>query len=118
MFGPEYTAGCPACSAIADGFNGFALHLANHDVMLWAVSEVVATAEPMSPRTRARARHERVRARGRRRLPHLLGVLARGGWPVGSLPVALPSAARRQRHRLLESLPRRVRAAASERRFV
>jgi predicted dithiol-disulfide oxidoreductase (DUF899 family) len=38
MFGPEYTAGCPSCSAIADGFNGIAVHLANHDVMLWAVS--------------------------------------------------------------------------------
>jgi hypothetical protein len=38
MFGPDYTAGCPACSAIADGFNGFALHLANHDVTLAAVS--------------------------------------------------------------------------------
>jgi predicted dithiol-disulfide oxidoreductase (DUF899 family) len=38
MFGPDYTAGCPRCSAIADGFNGFAVHLANHDVMLWAVS--------------------------------------------------------------------------------
>jgi predicted dithiol-disulfide oxidoreductase (DUF899 family) len=38
MFGPDYQAGCPACSAIADGFNGFAVHLANHDVMLWAVS--------------------------------------------------------------------------------
>src|SRR5215203_4690040 len=38
MFGPDYTAGCPACSAIADGFNGFEVHLANHDVMLWAVS--------------------------------------------------------------------------------
>jgi predicted dithiol-disulfide oxidoreductase (DUF899 family) len=38
MFGPDYTAGCPACSAIADGFNGFVIHLANHDVMLWAVS--------------------------------------------------------------------------------
>src|SRR6202045_983428 len=38
MFGPDYTAGCPACSAIADGFNGFEIHLANHDVMLWAVS--------------------------------------------------------------------------------
>src|SRR5262245_35429515 len=38
MFGPDYTAGCPACSAIADGFNGFAIHLAQHDVMLWAVS--------------------------------------------------------------------------------
>jgi predicted dithiol-disulfide oxidoreductase (DUF899 family) len=38
MFGPDYTAGCPSCSMIADGFNGFAEHLANHDVMLWAVS--------------------------------------------------------------------------------
>src|SRR5215470_12104137 len=38
MFGPDYTAGCPSCSAIADGFNGFFMHLANHDVMLWAVS--------------------------------------------------------------------------------
>ena len=38
MFGPGYTAGCPTCSTIADGFNGFAIHLANHDVMLWAVS--------------------------------------------------------------------------------
>src|SRR5436189_6030826 len=38
MFGPDYTAGCPSCSAIADGFNGIATHLANHDVMLWAVS--------------------------------------------------------------------------------
>ena len=38
MFGPDYTAGCPACSAIADGFDGFAVHLANHDVMLSAVS--------------------------------------------------------------------------------
>jgi predicted dithiol-disulfide oxidoreductase (DUF899 family) len=38
MFGPDYAAGCPACSAIADGFNGIVAHLANHDVMLWAVS--------------------------------------------------------------------------------
>src|ERR1700745_2986483 len=38
MFGPDYTAGCSSCSAIADGFNGFAVHLANHDVMLWAIS--------------------------------------------------------------------------------
>src|SRR5262245_47090222 len=38
MFGPDYTAGCPACSAIADGFDGTAIHLANHDVMFWAVS--------------------------------------------------------------------------------
>src|SRR5438105_3084445 len=38
MFGPDYTAGCPSCSAIADGFDGFVVHLANHDVMLMAVS--------------------------------------------------------------------------------
>jgi predicted dithiol-disulfide oxidoreductase (DUF899 family) len=38
MFGPDYTAGCPSCSSIADGFNGFVVHLANHDVMLWAIS--------------------------------------------------------------------------------
>jgi predicted dithiol-disulfide oxidoreductase (DUF899 family) len=38
MFGPDYNAGCPSCSAIADGFNGFAVHLANHDVTLSAVS--------------------------------------------------------------------------------
>ena len=39
MFGPDYAAGCPSCSAIADGFNGIVVHLANHDVMLWAVSQ-------------------------------------------------------------------------------
>ncbi|MGJ4885362.1 MULTISPECIES: DUF899 domain-containing protein [unclassified Bradyrhizobium] len=38
MFGPDFQAGCPSCSMIADGFNGFQVHLANHDVMLWAVS--------------------------------------------------------------------------------
>lgn len=38
MFGADYAAGCPSCSSIADGFNGIAVHLANHDVMLWAVS--------------------------------------------------------------------------------
>src|SRR5260370_1335806 len=38
MFGPDYTAGCPSCSAIADGFDGFFVHLANHDVALSAVS--------------------------------------------------------------------------------
>jgi predicted dithiol-disulfide oxidoreductase (DUF899 family) len=38
MFGPEYTAGCPACSTIADGFNGSVVHLENHDVAMWAVS--------------------------------------------------------------------------------
>jgi predicted dithiol-disulfide oxidoreductase (DUF899 family) len=38
MFGPDYTAGCPACSAIADGFNGFVAHLEHHDVAFSAIS--------------------------------------------------------------------------------
>ena len=38
MYGPEYTAGCPSCSSIADGFDGFVVHLANHGVTLCAVS--------------------------------------------------------------------------------
>src|SRR5260370_18103412 len=38
MFGPDYKAGCPSCSAIADGFDGFVVHLANHDAPLSAVS--------------------------------------------------------------------------------
>ena len=38
MFGPDYEAGCPSCSAIADGFNGSVVHLANHDVTFCAVS--------------------------------------------------------------------------------
>ncbi|QIG50512.1 DUF899 domain-containing protein [Nordella sp. HKS 07] len=38
MFGPDYEAGCISCSSIADSYDGFAVHLANHDVMLWTVS--------------------------------------------------------------------------------
>ncbi len=38
MFGPDFKAGCPSCSAIADGFNGFFVHLQNHDVAFSAVS--------------------------------------------------------------------------------
>jgi len=38
MFGPDYAAGCPSCSTIADGFDGFVVHLANHDITLSAVS--------------------------------------------------------------------------------
>ncbi len=37
-FGPDYAAGCPSCSSIADGFDGFVVHLANRDVTLAAVS--------------------------------------------------------------------------------
>jgi predicted dithiol-disulfide oxidoreductase (DUF899 family) len=43
MYGPQYTGGCPSCSAIADGFNGFAVHLENHDVELVAVSRAPLT---------------------------------------------------------------------------
>ena len=38
MFGPDYQAGCPSCSAIADGFDGSVVHLANHDVSFFVVS--------------------------------------------------------------------------------
>ncbi|MGO7903848.1 DUF899 domain-containing protein [Rhizobium leguminosarum] len=43
MFGPDYTAGCPSCSSIADGFNGFFVHLENHDVAFWAISRAPLT---------------------------------------------------------------------------
>src|ERR1700734_3644449 len=46
MFGPDYSGGCPACSAIADGFNGSAVHLEQHDVAIVAVSRApLATLE-------------------------------------------------------------------------
>jgi predicted dithiol-disulfide oxidoreductase (DUF899 family) len=38
MFGPDYAAGCPSCSAIADGFDGTGAHFRNHDVAFWAIS--------------------------------------------------------------------------------
>jgi predicted dithiol-disulfide oxidoreductase (DUF899 family) len=38
MFGPDFTAGCPSCSAIADGFDGSVAHLQHHDVAFVAVS--------------------------------------------------------------------------------
>jgi predicted dithiol-disulfide oxidoreductase (DUF899 family) len=44
MYGPDYTAGCPSCSAIADGFDGSVVHLAKHDVTLYAVSRAPLTA--------------------------------------------------------------------------
>src|SRR4249920_603714 len=52
MFGPDYQAGCPSCSTIADGFDGFAVHLANHDVTLSAVSR--------APRPRLQAYKQRM----------------------------------------------------------
>ena len=38
VFGPGDKAGRPFCPSIADGFNGIAVSLANHDVLPWAVS--------------------------------------------------------------------------------
>ena len=177
MFGPDYTAGCPSCSAIADGFNGFVVHLANHDVTLSAVSRAPlaklqaykrrmgwtfpwasslggdfnfdfnvsfteeqqreggieynyrrgghamdATAAGPAARRRDRghdrnrrghvharaAGHERVRARGRRRLPHLFHLCARTGRPLGHVPVARPRTQGAQRDGRLVAPPRRV----------
>jgi predicted dithiol-disulfide oxidoreductase (DUF899 family) len=51
MFGPDYKAGCASCSSIADSFNGVAVHLANHDVMFWAVSRApLAKLQPFKRR--------------------------------------------------------------------
>jgi predicted dithiol-disulfide oxidoreductase (DUF899 family) len=44
MLGPDYEAGCPSCSAIADGFDRSTVHLANHDVILMAVSRAPISA--------------------------------------------------------------------------
>ena len=55
MFGPDYTAGCPACSAIADGFNGFVVRRPGHG-------------HGGVDRPRRRARHPR-RRQGRDRRP-------------------------------------------------
>jgi predicted dithiol-disulfide oxidoreductase (DUF899 family) len=199
MFGPDYAAGCPSCSAIADGFNGSAAHLASHDVTLSAVSraplakleaykrrmgwtfpwassfggdfnadfnasfteeqqrkggveynyrrEAAADAEralegqqtgqwredsasgddggPVAEiaaqcgtdaATARAAGHERVRARGRRRLPHLFHLFARTGRPLGHVPMARPRSKRAQRDRRLVAPPRRVRQALTPQR--
>ena len=181
MFGPDYEAGCPSCSAIADGFDASVVHLANHDVTLCAVSRAPlaklqdykrrmgwsfpwassfesdfnfdfhaahtkeeweagaveynfgsmdlrpASVDEGVARDAIRTEHRRhrlrdlpprrsrrecVRARRRRRVPHVLGVHARAGRPLGHVPVARPRAARSQRRRLLVAPPRRVRQLA------
>src|SRR5436305_10119913 len=38
MFGPEWDAGCPVCSSIADSFNGVLSHLAARDVTMLCIS--------------------------------------------------------------------------------
>ena len=173
MFGPDYTAGCPSCSTIADGFDGFAVHLAaprchagggvagaarktagiqaangldlplgvvvraatsTTDFNVWFTEQqqrdggirlqlpergagagtgsrehgsgveagrqrVAGRADRRDDRNRRRdihprqAGHERVRARGRRRLPHVFDLRARTGWSLGYVPVG--STARR-----------------------
>src|SRR5260370_36125253 len=64
MFGPEYTAGCATCSTIADGVDGFAVHLANHDVTLSAVS-LAPLAKLQAYKRRMGWRLPRVSPRGR-----------------------------------------------------
>ncbi len=99
MFGPDYKAGCATCSTIADAFNGFVDHLANHDVMLWAVSRaplaklraykqrmgwtfpwassfatLILTSTSRSPRSSSAWRRRiQLPARGGRRLPRSRG---------------------------------------------
>ena len=177
MFGPDYKAGCPSCSMIADGFDGFAVHLANHDVTLWAVSRAPlaklqglqaadgvdvslgllvrrrlqlrfqrldhrgaaargrrriqlparrppadrgagsGAGRPLRGVVRNRrahiharpAGHERLRDRGRRRLPHLFDLCARARRALGRLSVARPRAQGTQRSGDLVAPPRRVR---------
>ena len=185
MFGPDWAAGCPSCSSIADGFNGIAVHLKNHDVMLWAVSRaplaklrafkqrmgwtfpwassfasdfnadfnVFFTEEQQrdgaidynyrrEPKrewpTRASRRQrrpggeirrhgghrygelharsagpQRVRARGRRDLPHLLGLCARRRRDLGHVPLVRPRAQGPQRGRRVAASSRQVRRALS-----
>src|SRR6185369_5419016 len=76
MFGPDYSSGCPSCSAIADGFNGFGVHLANHGVRhtldaRWARQRSCHDRHRRRHIRSGEARLERVRARGRHCLPHL-----------------------------------------------
>ena len=168
MFGPDYTGGCPSCSAIADGFNGSVVHLEHHDVAMVAVSRApIAALEAYKRRmgwtftwassldsdfnydfntsvteeqqrsgsvdynyrdvdttwlddvdpastvaqhaamagtdaatfTREAPGHERVRARERRRPPHLLDLRARPRRALGHVPVARPRAEGAQRAR-------------------
>src|SRR5260221_1345163 len=42
MFRPDYTAGCPSFSAVADGVDGFVVHMADPHVTLTAVLHVPA----------------------------------------------------------------------------
>ena len=58
--------GCPSCSSVADGYDGFRVHLENHDVALAAVAgeqELVARHQAVAEaddaeRLRLGARHQ------------------------------------------------------------
>ena len=179
MFGPDFTAGCPSCSAIADGFSGSVVHLANHDVAFTAVSRAplaklqdykrrmgwsfpwassfesdfnhdfhvtahragmavgrrrVQLSHRRLPALREESRahrdrlgrghgsrdlqkrgagHERIRPRGWRRVPHLLGLRTRCRRPLGHVLVARPRPARAQRDRHVVAPPRRIRRRLS-----
>src|SRR5712692_5533145 len=60
------------------------------------------------------AGHERVHARGRRRLPRVFRLCARTGRPLGHVPVARPRSQGAQRDGRLVAPPRRVRQALSQ----
>src|SRR5438093_1030932 len=60
------------------------------------------------------AGHERVRARGRRRLPRLFHLCARTGRPLGHVPVARPRSQGAQRDGRLVAPPRRVQERLSD----
>ena len=38
MFPPSWEEGCPSCSAVADGYDGFRVHLEHHDVAMTTIS--------------------------------------------------------------------------------
>ena len=89
MFGPEYTAGCPSCSAIADGFDGFVVHLANHDVTLCAVSRA-PLAKLQAFKRRMGWSFPWASSFGQRLQLRLPGGAHRGAAAVGSRRVQLP----------------------------
>ena len=89
MFGPDYTAGCPSCSAIADGFDGSVVHLANHDVTLCAVSR--APLAKLQAYKQADGLELPLGVFVRQRLqPRLSGRAHQGGVGIGSRRVQLP----------------------------
>ena len=144
MFGPDWDAGCPTCSSLADGFDGIRVHLEHHDVALVAISrapvdKLIAYRQRMGPQlplgvigqqqlqlrprrvvhpgepgrrggvqlpgdpgrpdrpggaAHRRARAERLRTRGRHRLPYLFRLRPRLRRDLGHVVMARPGAAR------------------------